>query len=306
MRNRILSVIMAVVMVLSMTALFTVGSSADGETNYTLTLGTVDVFCGQTAYVDVTLSATDMPSNLHIREWQITLSGDFTISETDSTFYGSGPSAISSFVNESTKKVGATCARDENLGTAAQVNADGGYRLATLALTATANTTVTATVDVLKVEVNGTTNRTSVLGNTTPVAGAINVYTAKALPEVLVVGRDVYFVGSIAAAIINDYEKIGLKIEFTDSSPARTFEDCTKTSVASTIIGVTSTNETTASQQGTLFFDGGDQVYLTSAVVQNVPAGTYSVTVSVNLDDGTGAQVVSGSAVTMTVTVNAA
>ena len=296
MKNRILSAILAVVMVVSMAALFTVGASADGAT-YTLTLGTAEIVAGQTAYVDVTLASTGMDSGLHIREWQITLSGDFTVSEANSTFYGDG--TVYSFANESQKIVGASVAKGGNLGTAAQVNA--GFKLATLALTATADTTVTATVDVLTTEASDNTTRTPVQADTTPVAGAISVYVAKAVPQAVVDGQNVYFVGRIATAIAADYEKVGLQIVF--GAPAnRTFTKCDKTSVSRTVIGVASTNETTASQQGILFVEGGDLVCLTSAVIKGVPAGTYEVTVSVLLDDGTGAAVV-GDATTMTVVV---
>ena len=294
MRNRIMSAVLAVVMVISMAALFTVGSSAD-ETTYTLTLGTTEIVAGQTAYIDVTLAATNMPSDLHVREWQITLTGNVTASEADSTFYGSGN--IYSFINETDNVVGASVAKGGNLGTAAQVNA--GFVLATLALTATADTTVTATVDVVTVEASDNTTRTPVQTSTTPVAGAISLYVAKAVPEAVVDGQNVYFVGRLATANAGDYEKIGLQIEFVG---VKTFTDCSKTSVNKTIIGVASTNETTASQQGILFVEGGSLVCLTSAVVKGVPTGTYTVNVTVLLDDGSGAQAV-GDTTTMTVVV---
>ena len=296
MRNRIMSALLAVVMVVSMAALFTLGSSADAAT-YTLTLSSVDIVAGQTAYVDVILTATNMDSDLHIREWQITLSEGVTASEADSTFYGN-TGTVYSFINEDDNIVGASVSKRGNLGTSEQLNGDG-FKLATLALTAAETTTVTATVEVLTTEASDFATRENVVASTTFVAGTITLYIAKALPEAIVDGHNVYFVGRIAAAIAPDYQKVGLLIDF---GGGKTFTNCTKTSVAKTIIGVASTNETTASQQEILFVEGGDLVLLTSAVVKGVPAGTYNVTVSVLLDDGTGAQAV-GETTAITVVV---
>jgi len=296
MRNRIMSALLAVVMVVSLAALFSLGSFADDAT-YTLTLSSVDIVAGQTAYVDVTLTATNMPADLHIREWQITLSGDVTASETDSTFY-CGAGTVYSFINETENVVGASVSKRGNLGTAEQLNGDG-VKLATLALTATETTTVTATVEVMTVEASDFATRTSVAVSTASVPGTITLYTVKPLPEAVVDGRNVYFIGRVAAAIAPDYQKVGLKIEFDG---VKTFTNCSKTSVSRTIIGVASTNETTASTQGILFVEGGDLVCLTSAVVKGVPTGTYNVTVTVLLDDGNGPQTV-GDATTMVVVV---
>ena len=298
MKNRILSAVLAVVMVVSMSVLLAVSSHADAT--YTMTVGTVAVPAGETAYVDITLTAEGMDEGLHLRDWQVTVTADATISEADSTFYGEAET-VYSFINEESKEVAATAAKGEAIATAAQLAE--GYKLATIALTAEADTEVAIEVTVLTVEASDNVTRTNVAESVTTAAGAVTVDAITDTIAPIVDGSTISFVGTIVNSeeVLEAIDAIGLKIVFvgetTDGQKVnRTFEDCSQAKVYTTIAGVATLDEATASSQGAQLVEG--DVFLTGATVSGVPAGTYTVTVAVVTDN------VAGGARTYSVTVD--
>ncbi|MBQ9467532.1 MAG: hypothetical protein IJU52_00820 [Clostridia bacterium] len=132
MKTRILSLVLAVIMVVSMAAVFSVSSSAEDEFGVTVTLGNAYVTPDDTvAYLDVYVSADALPEGYdHLRNWEFVFEGA-NVTE-GSKFYVSGDNAFG-FTNTESNTIGNSANSGYNVGTLAQVTSRGGWKIASIA-----------------------------------------------------------------------------------------------------------------------------------------------------------------------------
>lgn len=154
MKNRILSSVLAVLMVLSMVSVFSFGSSAEEAKGVTVTLGTTYATAGSTALVDVYLFADSLPEGYtHLRDWQFVFKGADLVGDKGAHFiYGSNGNA-NCFVNTSRKAVGNSSDTGYNCGTVDQITAMGGMKIASIAFTVPGDAVGEIAVSIEKIEV---------------------------------------------------------------------------------------------------------------------------------------------------------
>ena len=137
MKTRILSLVLAVIMVVSLAAVFSVASSAD-EMGITVTVGTTYAAAGSDASVDFYISAKALPeTHHHLRNWQFELNTELEVVEKSE--YGAeelpiyvSAGAANWFANKSTKNVGNSSDTGADVGTATQLQYRGGWKVASL------------------------------------------------------------------------------------------------------------------------------------------------------------------------------
>ena len=154
MKTRILSLVLAIVMVLSMAAVFSIASSADeAAEGLTVTVGTTYAVPGTTAWVDVYVSAKSIPAGWHhLRNWQFDFEGAAGVGERDC--YASAGDKFG-FFNENTNTYGFTVDTGYDAGMPEQILALGGWKIASLSFAVPADATGTIAVSVSNVTALG-------------------------------------------------------------------------------------------------------------------------------------------------------
>ena len=184
--KKLLSMILAIVMVASLAAVFAVNANAtDGVSGLTVTLGTAYAEAGTTAWVDVYVKATALPAEYTmLRDWQFIFEGA-TVHEA-----GAGEEKSYSvlcypegsdygFVNYGKNQIGNTTDSAAHCAEAAQVLCKGGVRIASVLFDVPAGSTgeiavTVGTVDVMHFQ-NDTLTQFDVQPDVTVVAGKIVV-----------------------------------------------------------------------------------------------------------------------------------
>ncbi len=180
MKKRVLSSVLAVLMVISLVMVFSVGSFAEEAQGVTVALGTTYAEPGSVALVDVYLSATSLPSAHHdyLRAFQFSFTGA-KVAASGHNFYASDNNA-KSFVNVGNNEAGCTSDVGANLGSATQITSQGGMRIASIAFEVPADAAgeIVITVDakILGFEEKGDSEATRVKAET--VAGKIVILDA--------------------------------------------------------------------------------------------------------------------------------
>ncbi len=178
MKNRVLSSVLAIALVFSMVSVFSLGSFSESPRGVTVALGTTYAVAGTTAKVDVYVFAEWLPeTHDHIRDWQFVFSGPKIAGESD--FYTSDDHPFS-FVNEEKNSAGCTSSAGQNIGTAAQVTAMGGMKIASITFEvpedAKETISVSVEVEVLRFESKeDTAHEYSVADSVETVAGKIYI-----------------------------------------------------------------------------------------------------------------------------------
>lgn len=137
MKQRILSLILAAVMVLSLASMLAIGSSADGTAGLTLTLGSAQGLAGESVLLDLTLSAASLPATHdHLRCWQVAFSGA-SLDGSNEIYYSATGNNYNNvnYVNADENSVSVSADAGLNTGTAAQITAAGGKKLGSIGFT---------------------------------------------------------------------------------------------------------------------------------------------------------------------------
>ena len=158
--KKLLSMILAIVMVASLVTVFAVSSSADDytqPTGLTVTMGTTYATAGSEALVDIYVKADTLDAQgPMLRDWQFVfdgaeVSGNYTVAcepfEEGSTAKDYG------FVNFGKNQIGNTCASDAFCTSSAKVLCKGGAYLATVGFTVPAEATGEIEVTISNVDV---------------------------------------------------------------------------------------------------------------------------------------------------------
>ena len=137
MKNRILSFVLAVVMVLAMVPVAAIGASAEGGMGIEFSLSNYTVTPGGTAYVDLYASVEDMLGYDGICNFQVyfTLPEGVSICQDGHTYYNVGVKPVAGTVNVGDAMICGSAYGDlgEYIATAEQLTAKGGALLATVA-----------------------------------------------------------------------------------------------------------------------------------------------------------------------------
>ena len=139
MKNRILSFVLAVVMVFAMIPAVAIGSNAADGLGIKISLSNYTVAPGGTAYVDLYASVDNLAGNDGLCNFQVyfDLPEGVTIAETGYTIYSEGTKGVKSTVNVTDKMIAATADAGEYLVMLDQLTAKGGALLATVAFNVT-------------------------------------------------------------------------------------------------------------------------------------------------------------------------
>ena len=141
MKTRILSLVLALIMVVSLTAVFAVSSSAEAEPELTVTVGTAYAAPGTTALVEVFVSAKGFSEDYYLRNWQFTFEGLALSGKDDVEAYVSGGGAFftenpdGNFILNSSDS-------GQNCGTFEELAKFGGFKIATIGFTVPADAEV--------------------------------------------------------------------------------------------------------------------------------------------------------------------
>ena len=133
--KKILSVLLAVLMIVGMASVFAISSAAvDEPQGLTIKLGTTTVEPGtEVAKVDLYISATALPANYErLRDWQFVFSGA-QVDTAHEYFPVPADANVYTFTNLTNNQVGATLAAGDYFGTAADLTAAGGVKIAEIA-----------------------------------------------------------------------------------------------------------------------------------------------------------------------------
>ncbi len=137
MKKRILSFVLAVVMVLAMVPVAAIGASAEGGMGIEFSLSNYTVTPGGTAYVDLYASVEDMLGYDGICNFQVyfTLPEGVSICQDGHTYYNVGVKPVAGTVNVGDAMICGSAYGDlgEYIATAEQLTAKGGALLATVA-----------------------------------------------------------------------------------------------------------------------------------------------------------------------------
>lgn len=137
MKNRILSFVLAVVMVLAMVPVAAIGASAESGMGIEFSLSNYTVTPGGTAYVDLYASVDDMLGYDGICNFQVyfTLPEGVSICQDGHTYYNVGVKPVAGTVNVGDAMICGSAYGDlgEYIATAEQLTAKGGALLATVA-----------------------------------------------------------------------------------------------------------------------------------------------------------------------------
>ena len=126
MKKRILSMILALVMTLSLASMLAYGAAAEGTTGLTLTVGTARGLAGDSVQLDVILKATSLPATHdHLRCWQVAFSGA-TLNGNNEIYFSAAGNMNQTYTNAAQNSVSATSDAGLNAGTAAQITATNG------------------------------------------------------------------------------------------------------------------------------------------------------------------------------------
>ena len=215
MKNRILSFVLAVVMVFAMIPAVAIGSNAADGLGIKISLSNYTVAPGGTAYVDLYASVDNLAGNDGLCNFQVyfDLPEGVTIAESGYTIYCEGVKTPQSTVNVKDGMIAATADAGEYLVMLDQLTAKGGALLATVAFNVTgAEGTV---YDIIATKVTDFAMR-SEAGDTKPsaadlaaaefVGGKITVGTP-ATGEIVETNGVVYFPASISAFAAADAAK---------------------------------------------------------------------------------------------------
>ena len=139
MKNRILSFVLAVVMVFAMIPAVAIGSNAADGLGIKISLSNYTVAPGGTAYVDLYASVDNLAGNDGLCNFQVyfDLPEGVTIAESGYTIYSEGTKGVYSTVNVNDNMIGGTADAGEFLVTVDQLTAKGGALLATVAFNVT-------------------------------------------------------------------------------------------------------------------------------------------------------------------------
>lgn len=203
MKTRILSLVLAVIMVVSMAAMFSLSSSAE-EPEYIVTVGSAYVTEGTaSASVPLYIYASEIPGDADVlRSWQFAFTADIVGADgLDAYVSGSAPYG---FANVGLKQYGNTANSGYNCGTEAELAAKGGFKVATLGfvvpaeakagdvITIDIDTTVSGSGINFESGTNPGTEKANGLANATIVAGSIYVVEEAAADAVEGAGEDLY------------------------------------------------------------------------------------------------------------------
>ncbi len=136
MKKRILSFVLAAVMVLAMIPVAVIGANAATEMGIELKLSNYTVTPGGTALVDLYASVKDLGDNDGICNFQVylTLPDGVSLKSEGYTFYYVGTKGVKGTVNTEEKMICASADAGEYIATAEQLTVKGGALIATIAL----------------------------------------------------------------------------------------------------------------------------------------------------------------------------
>jgi len=146
MKTRVLSLVLALIMVVSMAAVFSVSSSAE-DAKINVVVGTAYAAPGTTATVEIFVSATELDETYaQLRNWQFTFSGLALSGAEDLKPYVSGklPSGTENLTNNEAMN---SSDAGENCGTAEQVLTRGGWCIGTIGFTVPEDAEVGAEIE---------------------------------------------------------------------------------------------------------------------------------------------------------------